>query len=872
MNSKLHAWCDSLLELSWLAALVISPLFFNVHSDRVFEPDKITLVRSIAVMMICVWLIRFVDGRGWEKLSQFSFRNPESVWRKPFVLPMMAIAIIYLISTFFSVTPAVSWAGSYQRLQGTYTTLSYIVIFFIMAATMRDENQIHRIVTTAIIISIPVSLYGMLQRIGLDPLPWGGNTVTRIAGHMGNAIFLAAWLIMVTPLTLSRIISSFTNILSDEELNIADIIRSSIYIFALAIQLMAIYWTFSRGPLLGLLVGIFAFVTIFLVALRNMDQDKQKFSRRDLFYSSLGLIIGFVSLIVASYLRPTIGDLAALGIALGSVGLYGIAIFILVALRVGWRWLWLSWLILALYGAIWLTMFNLHDLAPESLRSAPITGQVIESYSAWREAPGVGRYGDLVNADQKTSRVRIYIWQGAAELFLPHEPLEYPDGSTDSLNFLRPLIGYGPEAMYVAYNRFYPPLLGTVEARNASPDRAHNETWDSFVITGLLGFLIWQWLYIAIFYQTFTWLGVVRSKRDGRLLVLLWGGIGLLFGLAFSAVRGIEFFGIAYPAGTIIGLIIYLIYYAISFRPTSEDDIQDPFQRNTLTMIAVIGAIVGFYVEIHFGIAIVSTRTYFFAYAGILYTIGHTLKDTVTASSSVLTAHQAEVSETETVAEPEISTKKKKGKGRKGRSASPRPSSRSSSGRAVPVADWVRPSMIWVFVLALMLAVMAFNYTVFTPRPDQQIQTLADIPSAWDIFQQSMFVNARENFSASPYIFLIMMMSWVLGTLIALSEMAKNGLYTIANVSNRNAKREQIAGYLLVGLCVVFVGLFTYGFFFNVQNLSNMERIGYITLAPVGALITGLAGARLLGTGENGPQLAAAVGLAGIGLSLPMML
>ena len=39
-------------------------------------------------------------------------------------------------------------------------------------------------------------------------------------------------------------------------------------------------------------------------------------------------------------------------------------------------------------------------------------------------------------------------------------------------------------------NRFYPPDLAHVEARNASPDRSHNETFDSLAITGLLGFLL----------------------------------------------------------------------------------------------------------------------------------------------------------------------------------------------------------------------------------------------------------------------------------------------------------------------------------------------------------------------------------------------
>ncbi len=45
--------------------------------------------------------------------------------------------------------------------------------------------------------------------ISADPIPWGGDTSGRIAANMGNSIFVAAYLIMVFPLTLMRTIESF---------------------------------------------------------------------------------------------------------------------------------------------------------------------------------------------------------------------------------------------------------------------------------------------------------------------------------------------------------------------------------------------------------------------------------------------------------------------------------------------------------------------------------------------------------------------------------------------------------------------------------------------------------------------------------------
>ena len=147
--------------------------------------------------------------------------------------------MVYLVSTALSVTPRVSWAGSYQRLQGTYTTLSYIVVFALLISTIRTRAQVSRVVTAVIITSIPISFYALLQHFDLDPLPWGGNVVRRVAGHMGNAIFIAAYLIMAVPLTIGRIIDAFTKILSDDELATADVVRSSVYIFTAAIQLIA---------------------------------------------------------------------------------------------------------------------------------------------------------------------------------------------------------------------------------------------------------------------------------------------------------------------------------------------------------------------------------------------------------------------------------------------------------------------------------------------------------------------------------------------------------------------------------------------------------------------------------------------------------
>ncbi len=137
--------------------------------------------------------------------------------KTPLVLPTLLLVLVYLVSTLASVTPRVSLLGSYQRLQGTYTTLSYIVIFFLMLGGLRSKRQLNRLINTMVLISFPIAVYGLVQHFGLDPLPWGGNVTTRVASNMGNAIFVAAYLIMVVPLTLTRLLENWKETIGDFE-------------------------------------------------------------------------------------------------------------------------------------------------------------------------------------------------------------------------------------------------------------------------------------------------------------------------------------------------------------------------------------------------------------------------------------------------------------------------------------------------------------------------------------------------------------------------------------------------------------------------------------------------------------------------------
>jgi len=413
------------------------------------------------------------------------------------------------------------------------------------------------------------------------------------------------------------------------------------------------------------------------------------------------------------------GILLVAGLA-GAMALYLVPLF----RRRGWRWLWLSFITQSVIVALLVVMLN---LSPNIL-------------PGFRQIPYVGRLAQLLDFEEGTGRVRVLIWQGVVDMmFRSHEPLTFPDGHTDSLNAIRPLIGYGPESMWVAYNRFYRPELGELERRNASPDRSHNETFDSLVNTGLLGFLAYFALFFSIFYFALTWLGLIGDKLS-RYLFFILGISGAALGVVIPWGLGVpEFLGVGLPLGFIVGVLIYITYAA--FRGSAEIA---TLERRHLLIIAIFATIVAHFVEIHFGIAIVSTRTYFFILAAALVVLG-TEKLQFQPESAVAEA-------------PAPASRRKPGRG-KGKSRRDRRSTPARPDRAT--TSYWRILLPYAMIMAIILLVLDWDY----------VSGQVNSASAMTVFIKSWLVHLSQGRLVSgPGAATLVLFSIVVGVVLAVGE------------------------------------------------------------------------------------------------------
>lgn len=215
---RYNTWFDHLAEAGWLVALVVTASFFNPYSNRTFEPDRVLLLQAIALVMAVGWLVQALQG-GFLPRGAGTTRALQSFLRSPMVAPALIYGLVMLLTTLTAVVPSLSFWGSYGRRQGAYAVLAYLVLFLLARRGLRDPARRERLVSVLICTSVPVAVYGLLQGLGWDPVIWTTGFGERVSSTLGNPIFLGAYLIMVAPFVLVRLVSAWAEPAGRERLS-----------------------------------------------------------------------------------------------------------------------------------------------------------------------------------------------------------------------------------------------------------------------------------------------------------------------------------------------------------------------------------------------------------------------------------------------------------------------------------------------------------------------------------------------------------------------------------------------------------------------------------------------------------------------------
>lgn len=249
MQPPRRPFLAALAEGALFTAILSLPLFLQVATDSVFEPDKAALLRALACLAGAAGLAAlFRSGR--------SGRAAAATWlRGPIPAAATLVLALELAATLSSVAPWRSLFGAPSRGQGLLTTAGLWVMLGAAAWACAWPRGPARLATAIGATLLPAGLYGIAQSYGLDPLPWTGDVIGRVTGPAGASVMLASGLILALPFAgLAASEAWQRSRAAPEELRAT--LELAAWSLAIAVGLWALALTRARGAALGLAAGL----------------------------------------------------------------------------------------------------------------------------------------------------------------------------------------------------------------------------------------------------------------------------------------------------------------------------------------------------------------------------------------------------------------------------------------------------------------------------------------------------------------------------------------------------------------------------------------------------------------------------------------
>ncbi|MHB9019320.1 MAG: O-antigen ligase family protein [Minisyncoccota bacterium] len=241
---------------NWVSIWTGGGLFFP------FIVGKAFIFRAIIEIVFALWLILVVFYK------EFRPKKNTLLWAIAIFIGVTALA------TVLGVNPLRSFWSNFERMEGLVMYIHLFAYFLVLGNVFKKRDWFwffNAFVASGLIEGV----YALFQKMGKIPSPQGGF---RVDGTIGNPAYLAAFLIFIV---------GFCTLLF---LRSKDIYARTFYGFSGLFSLMIIYFTASRGPVLGILVALFLAGTIYLF-FKKVETDSDKKIKKIMIGGLIGLVV-----------------------------------------------------------------------------------------------------------------------------------------------------------------------------------------------------------------------------------------------------------------------------------------------------------------------------------------------------------------------------------------------------------------------------------------------------------------------------------------------------------------------------------------------------------------------------------------------------
>ena len=225
---------ESFLRKTVIFLLCLVPLIPFIVWNQFFFPfitGKNFAFRIIVELAFAVWAILML-------------RDPSSRPRwSALPVVMLAFLISAGISAILAENPLKAFWSNFERMEGWIGLLHSTAYFFLLWSTLKTEAAWKWFWNTSIVVSILMSLYGLMQLSGALTINQGG---LRVDGTFGNATYMAVYMLFHVFISGYFLVKTWAD----------TYLMRFFYIFAIVLQATMIFFSATRGTILGLIGGV----------------------------------------------------------------------------------------------------------------------------------------------------------------------------------------------------------------------------------------------------------------------------------------------------------------------------------------------------------------------------------------------------------------------------------------------------------------------------------------------------------------------------------------------------------------------------------------------------------------------------------------
>ncbi|HVV39401.1 MAG TPA: O-antigen ligase family protein [Candidatus Paceibacterota bacterium] len=149
------------------------------------------------------------------------------------------------LATLFSVDPVKSFWSNFERMDGYITVLHMFALFVIASAVLAAEKWWDRFFNVVIAVAAIQGLDALAQLLHLFGFAPSSQSGARIDTTFGNAIYVAVFMLFAMFITLYMLTRERRSVM-----------MQSLYGIALVLEGMALFYSQTRGALLGVVLGL----------------------------------------------------------------------------------------------------------------------------------------------------------------------------------------------------------------------------------------------------------------------------------------------------------------------------------------------------------------------------------------------------------------------------------------------------------------------------------------------------------------------------------------------------------------------------------------------------------------------------------------